>query len=106
MQFTFFLLRDLHPKKAVQKAYIKKKAHNLRQNIKMNAANIFLVKDLDPLAWPLDFFFGGGLRTPTLRRGPCSWGYGLRRSGVVPRVGAKDSHTPTGLEIKLSGTFL
>ena len=34
----------------------------------------------DTLVWPLEL----GIRTPTLRCGPLSWGYGLPRFGVAP----------------------
>ena len=45
--------------------------------------------DLHTLVWPLKL----GLWTPTLRCGRLSWGYGLSRFGVTPRVVVMDTHT-------------
>ena len=38
--------------------------------------------------WPLEL----GLLTRKLRRGPLSWGFGLRCYGVAPGVGVMESH--------------
>ena len=40
----------------------------------------------------LSFFLSFLSLFPTLWRGPSSWGYGLPRFCVAPRVGDKDSH--------------
>ena len=50
--------------------------------------SFFLVSLSHALAWPLEL----GIWTPTLWRGPSSWGYGLPRFGVAPQVGDTDSH--------------